>query len=280
MIKHVSLPQPHKNLAERQSGFTLLELTMVLFIMTLILGGLLSPLSSRLEQEGRKKSQGMLEDIRSSVLGYTAINGHFPCPDCRNGTISPGCVTVNSANPAQIGDGIEDGIDSSSGVAVRGAFATCATETGFLPWVTLGVPENDAWGQRFVYSVDEKFADDVDGVTGADCTATTATTNVSFCLTSVDDGDMTINNIAGAVVAQNIPALVFSLGANGNTTQERINDGDISAAELENWWTDAADRTFISDNYVETTGSQYDDLLIWIAAPTLMYRMINAEQLP
>ena len=91
---------------------------------------------------------------------------------------------------------------------------------------------------------------------------------------------MTVNDTAVTAVAQNVPALVFSFGANGDTTQVRVSDGTISAAELDNWWTDAADRTFTADDYVGTAGSEYDDLMIWVSAPSLMYRMISAERLP
>ncbi len=277
MTRRALLLLPLNNIS-RNAGFTLLELTLVLFIIALMLGGLLTPLATRMEQEGRKSTQRMLQDIRASLLGYTVINGHLPCPDCPNSTITAGCATVNNAAPTRIGDGIEDGMDDSrSTVRARGAFAACATETGLLPWVTLGTPEKDAWGQPFAYGVDEDFADDLDGQTGASCTAATASAGISFCLSSA--GNMTINDATGADVAQQIPALAFSFGANGPGTASRVANGSISAAELDNWWADA-DKRFAADDYVGAAGSEFDDIMIWIATPALIYRMISAEQLP
>ena len=286
MIKSVSLPQPLKENTVGSAGFTLLELTIVLFILALILAGLLTPLATRLEQQDRKTTRLMLEEIRASLLGYTIINGHLPCADCLDG--SADCSAVAAASRA---DGMEDVLHNGA-VSTRQPGVVCATETGGLPWATLGVPQADAWGQTFIYSVDGRFADSRDGQTGEhSCqTEAQATASVSFCLSS--KGDMTIRNTgvfvdkaAGGqsqVIAQDIPVLVFSPGANGPQTQARMDDGSISEHERRNWWLGRSDtdRTFVADEYVGDEQETYDDIMIWISIPSLMYRMISAERLP
>lgn len=259
-------------------GFTLIELAMVLFIVALILGGVLTPLSTRLEQANRKQAQEVLKEIKESLIGYALVNGHLPCPDCPLAA-NANCIAAVSD------DGVEDGMTLGGAVASRVSsdFNTCTIQVGHVPWVTLGVPEFDPWGRHYVYSVTQTvaggFADDNDGTNNALCSSKAG---ISFQLCST--GDMTImnwdvtNNIRGNIVAQNIPILIFSYGTDG---QPFGGTAPAAASELDNWWTDSLpptqDRTFISNDYV---ANQFDDLVQWITTPELMYRMVTAERLP
>ena len=264
----------------RTRGFTLIELAMVLFILALVLGGLMSPLSTRLEQAGREETKELLNQIKESLLGYALVHGHLPCPDCPDGSVGY-CGAINTNDPADIADGQEDVVDNVSySYAPRYApptvttFATCAVEVGYLPFANLGVPGDDTWDRRIIYSVDQSFADDTDG-TG--CGAA-ATPGVSFEICST--GDMKILDkslITTNPIAQGVPVLIYSLGKNGS---EYGGTTPTSPMELENWWTDATDRNFASDSYMQTSGSEYDDLVVWISSPSLMYRMVSAERLP
>ncbi len=250
-------------------GFTLIELAMVLFILGLLLSSFLTPLATSLEQRDRKETTDMLEDIRESLLGYALVNGHFPCPDCID--TSGNCTGSVTAN-----DGIEDGFNSGNGVSPRGVtsgtvFPACAVQEGNLPWNTLDVPENDAWGNHFIYRVTEDFADDDDGTT--DCTNPTA--GISFCLDSAkDDGTIDIfsDSALASPIAQNVPAIVLSVGKNSNVAL-----ADLSAEEQEN---QDDDNSFVSADYSQTAGSEFDDLLMWVPPAILMYDMVRAERLP
>ena len=269
------LSPPHPDFTGRaQQGFTLIELAVVLFLVTLVLGGVMMPLATRVEQEGREKTEAQLKEIKEALLGYAIVNGHLPCPDCPDDTASASCGT----GAAVSNNGIEDGIDGTATAVsprdtVTDDFANCAVEVGNLPWVTLGVDELDAWGNRFVYSVDEEFADNTSGT--FDCANQTA--GISFSLCSL--GDATIRD-AGAtnVIAANLPAIVYSYGANGEVFGGAT--PPTSADELENWWTDAVDGNFIYADYNQTAANEFDDLFIWISPATLMYKMVQAERLP
>ena len=242
-------------------GFSLIELAIVMFIVSIILGGLLTPLSSRLESEKRKQTNTMLTEIRESLIGYAIINGHLPCPDCSDTTGNCGSAGI-TAN-----DGIEDGVDSGTGVSPRASntFDSCAVDYGNLPWATLGVPEDDAWENRFHYRVTDSFADDT-----ANCT--TSTSGISFCLDS--SGDIDINDEDGNSVAQNVPAVVISYGANANDV-----GNPSSNSEKENQ-DDASDKIYIQEDYRAEGTKEFDDQLIWVSPDTLMYKMISAERLP
>jgi type II secretory pathway pseudopilin PulG len=116
-----------------QTGFSFIELAVALFIMTLLLGSILVPLATQVEQRQNAESLRILEEVRDAMLGHAIANGRLPCPDTDgNGT-----------------ENIAGGVCTSitSGIA-----------HGTLPWQTLGVGAGDAWGNRIRYAVRSEYA--------------------------------------------------------------------------------------------------------------------------
>ena len=226
----------------KQEGFTLLELAIALLIIGLLLGGILGPLSTQMEQKDRQGTQEQLNDIGEALLGFAISNGRLPCPDTDN-------------------DGIENrtGTDNS-----------CAASVDGLPWVDLGVAEFDAWREHFTYAVTSDFADDLPGAHNVDANRPnpcgTATVGVSFELCS--GGNITIENEAGNTVVDKIPALVFSGGKESYTG---------SSLEIENT---NGDVKFVHTDYRQEPAKEYDDLMIWLSPNILKNRMVQAGRLP
>ncbi len=248
-------------------GFTLVELAMVLFIVGLLLGGMLVPLSTRLEQQNRETTNTSLNEIKEVLLGYAVINGKLPCPDCPTSGTSAGC-TATSADPAKINDGIEDGVDISGNPVSIGSYVSCATTQGNLPWVTLGTTEFDAWSNHFRYHVTDDFADNVEGAPVNVTPCSNPAADVSFCTTST--GDVDIENVSGTTVTTGVPALVVSFGSNGNVAP-------TTASEMDN---QDGNQTYISNDYINTSGSEFNDMVMWISPNLLMNRMIVSGRLP
>lgn len=63
-----------------QSGFTLVELTMVLIIVALLSTGLLFGVSAQRSVAENADAQRQLENIRETLLGFAIANGRLPCP--------------------------------------------------------------------------------------------------------------------------------------------------------------------------------------------------------
>lgn len=107
-------------------GFTLVEMSVVLIIIALLIGGFLTPLSKQVDQLRIESTQKKLTEIKESLLGFAIINGYLPCPDDD-----------------------DDGMENST---------ACAGE-GDLPWADLGLNEGrrDEWGQSFHYRVDSQY---------------------------------------------------------------------------------------------------------------------------
>lgn len=232
----------------RASGFTLTELAIVLVIVALLASGLIMPLSAQLDARRLAEARRQLADIREALLGYALATGRLPPP----------------ADPTK-----KTGIDADAGVMDEGRTA------GVLPWVTLGLPEADPWGQRFTYRVTPSFADAITANTltpPASCSPPAPPTLASFALCS--EGNITVTD--GTLnIATTVPAIVVSHGKNGLGAY-RPDGSKIPGAtgtEAENA---DGDGVFVS----RTQGSDFDDELVWIPLHLLLNRMVSAGRLP
>lgn len=261
----------------RQHGFSLIELAVVLFIISLILGGLLPPLATQIEQKEREQTQAQLDEIKQVLYGYAFKNNYLPCPDCRDNSGNCAGVTAN--------DGFEDTI------AGTGNTLDCASEVGNLPWASLGVQEYDAWNQHFTYRVDNEFADresSTNPVTaseweGTGCTPTTSGVSFSLC----SDGNITVKDSAGGSdIADNVPAIVVSHGADWSSTATDDGNAATYADEDENYddgRTGDTAKTFVYKDFVKDntdSSKDFDDMMIWISPHVFRAKMLEAGILP
>lgn len=107
-----------------KSGFTLVEMAMVLLILGLLTSSLIVPLGAQMDINNLKTTDQQLGRIKEALLGYAVRNRQFPCPSSNATT------------------GIAD--------------STLCAQEGFLPWANLGVEGRDAWGNYFRYRADSK----------------------------------------------------------------------------------------------------------------------------
>lgn len=188
------------------------------------------PLSAQMDQRNFNDSQRALNDTKDALMGYAlslnhaATDGkpHLPCPDT---------------------DG--DGMENRTGTA-------CASVEGDLPWVDLGVAENDSWGNHYRYRVSSLFSDSAAG----------------FTLSSVGNIDIRDAASGGNTVASQLPVLVLSRGKNGaGAGTDEAENGD-------------ADTTFVSHVPSATSGNEFDDLVVWLPSTIIFNRMVSAGLLP
>jgi prepilin-type N-terminal cleavage/methylation domain-containing protein len=260
-------------------GFTLAEMAVVLVIVGLLLGGLLTPLSSQTELRLRSDNEKALADAREALIGFAIINGRLPCPADRaipTGNANAGVeATIAAGGPCRC-TAAGSGLASASIVGVACNDTGPNSVTGVMPWATLGLQETDAWNNRFTYRITTRFGRLAANQTIFGCATPptpnppTNPANAAFALCS--PGDISIMATSGATIASNLPAVVVSHGKNGlgawipNGTQT----GGAAGDELENADNDA---TFVSDVSI-------DDQLIWLSPNLLMNRMIAAGKLP
>lgn len=264
-------------------GFTLVELAMVLFIVGLLLGGMLVPLSRKLEQNNRDTTTATMNDVKEALLGYAVINGRLPCPDCADGNSPCNAVAAASRN---------DGIGDWSGTA---GTRICINSVGNLPWVDLQLGEFDAWNRHFTYRVTSLFSRESN-------TASCGTPAVSVSFELCTAGDIDIYNAyvappypATPTIAENVPAIVVSHGADTYEpvqTNQQVENFDrnpvnpatgtaiLSAYTAGNY----AANIFIYTDYARDSSldppTRFDDLVMWISPNLLMNRMIVSGKLP
>ena len=252
----------------RQTGFTLVELAVVVFVVALILGSILVPLSSQVEQRQFAETQRQLEEIKEAIIGFAITNGVLPCPD----KTTPAGVGVQN-----------DGQEDQSGACV-------ATE-GNLPWITLGLGTSDSWGNRFRYRVTPAYAQRTLPTFGLDTQG-----DNRIC----DLADCTRNQLTVAAASINTPvAVIVSHGPNrwgalsSDTNAIVLPSGCAAVAgcaamsSMEQANGNPAHqvggiRTFVArpPSPAASTDGEFDDLVIWLSPHTLKHRMVAAGKLP
>ncbi len=235
---------------DRQRGFSLIEVAVVLFIVILLIGSLLVPLGTQVEQRQIRETEKTLSDIHDALLGFAVANGHLPCPDTNN----DGLEDINAAN------------DRCSVIAT-------SISAGNLPWQTLGLGNSDVWGNRFRYIVREEYARRPPLST----TFTLSTTaNVRVCTVAACSP-------ASNALTSTAVAAVISHGKNGlgavNSLSGVNNPAPTSLDELQNT---NNDRDIVSRTIAVASANtvEFDDIVIWLPQYTLFNRMVTAGRLP
>ncbi len=237
----------------RNAGFTLIELAIAIFIIALLMGALLVPLATQVEQRQIAETQKGMEDIRDALLGFAATNGYLPCPDLQAG--------------AGANDGLEDA-DAATGLCtvITGSGAN-QLAAGNIPWGTLGLGNQDAWGNRFRYTVLETYAR---RPPAANFSLSTSG-GLRICTSAACSSTMTTTAVA----------VIISHGKNGlsaiNAATNAANVAATSANELENA---DNDRDAVSATQSNVAGAEFDDLVVWLAKFSLNNRMVSAGKLP
>lgn len=203
-------------------GFTLIEIAIVLVILSLLLGSLLMPLAAQVQQRQISDTQHLLDDAKLAITGYALKSPgvpYLPCPDVD-------------------GNGWED---RTSGV--------CNSYVGDLPFATLGLPATDAWGNRFHYHVEKKYADNPPPSTPSST-------------------PIVIQNAARVTIANNLAAIVLSYGPNGlgahsasGTTNPLPPAGSLEAQNTD------SDSTYIqaTQSAQGSTAGEFDDMVSTIS---------------
>ena len=245
----------------KTSGFTLVEMAIVLVIVGLLLGGLLMPLSAQIEQRRIGETQKALEEIKEALIGFAVANGRLPCP---------AIATIASGAP-------NAGLEACNG-GTFGNCTQCANTAGVFPWATLSVSETDAWSWRFSYRVTNFFSQGITQPLGLGCIPDTLPTKASFALCSPGDNNVCPSNAGcpATTIASTIPAIVVSHGKNGAgayNTQGTLIPVSTNADEAAN---SDGNTNFVS----HTPTSTFDDLVTWLSPHILFNRMVTAGKLP
>ncbi|HYA66943.1 MAG TPA: prepilin-type N-terminal cleavage/methylation domain-containing protein [Burkholderiaceae bacterium] len=274
----MSLPNRVRT-ARRERGFTLVEIAISLVLLALAAVGVFAILEQQIEQHRISDTNATLLKAHDAVLSFVTGYGRLPCP------------AVAGSNGAE---------SIASNV---GGIITCTSESGFLPAVTLGMPNLDSWGllegawndgagsQNGTYVRAFRYA--VTGLNGA----------TAWALTSVSLGapgsptqraavQTAFNNNQGLFVCASSNGIVPAGNRCANQANTLSNNAAViiwslgsDAADIPNYSLDelqnlnlTVPRVVISRVYAPlgAAGGQFDDLVSWISYPIIADRLVYA----
>ncbi|MDX2074563.1 MAG: type II secretion system protein [Alphaproteobacteria bacterium] len=219
----------HKN-SRMRAGFTLIELSISVLIISLMIAGIISIESQNERVVQRRELAIKLDAIGAALYNYRLVNNKLPCPG--NASLAKtsanfGLQADGAAEACASGATISSNINlSDGGVSVVG---------GSVPVRTLGLPDDmafDPWGNLFTYYLD-KEANNTANFTGEYGTAGFTDTNL-----------LNVQDESGATLSESVLAVVLSHGPNGhgafNVAGNRVNASSSNAAEQENCMCDSS----------------------------------------
>ncbi|HYC44777.1 MAG TPA: type II secretion system protein [Burkholderiales bacterium] len=253
-----------------QSGFSVIELALAMFLIALLFGTVFVPLRSQIESRKISETEELLARARDALLGYAIANGRFPCP----------------------ADELSAGQEAAGANAATG---TCATYDGYLPAAALGFSASDAQGyardawagppNRIRYAVTRETV----GAAANAHAFTRANGMRSAGIARLSDPALSLLHVcargrgvspdtscgSAPTLVSTAPVVIWSVGPNaatgGRSTDEAQNSNPNGGS---------ADRIFVSRARSEVPENEFDDIVSWIPMPILIGRMIAGGQLP
>jgi prepilin-type N-terminal cleavage/methylation domain-containing protein len=231
----------------RTRGFSLIEMAIALFIMSLLVGSILIPITAQVERRQVTDTEQMLSEARSAILSYAIANGYLPCPDLT------------------IGTGSNDGREDLTG-------SNCTSNIGNIPASTLGLNGADPWGNKIRYRVDTAFTNRA-ALFGLATGASIRVCATATCASILTDSSTPGNEAVFVLVSHGkngFGAIKYSTGV--------ANAMPTSADELAN--TGTGSMVLRSTTAVGSAAGEFDDALSWVGKYQIFGMMVSAGKLP
>jgi len=241
----------------QQSGFSLIELSLVLIVMGLMLQASVGPLGQRIEHQRRLDAQTQLEQVQMHLKAHWVSHARLPCP-----------LPANALKPLQTLAQNQAHNETTSG---------CGQSYGGVPASQLGIvgPINrsgallDPWNNPLHYRVSFVDVDAADNPNSPDWVSAETLSTINFmhleadlsiCRDALTGSCSRANDAAADIVA------VVVSGGGRHTEREQDNRDN--------------DEHFISASYSSAANYAFDDQLIWLGRSEMIYLALQAGWLP
>jgi prepilin-type N-terminal cleavage/methylation domain-containing protein len=234
----------------RHTGFSLIEMAVVLVLVGLVLTSVLGLVSGQQGVAELRTTRQYLSDAREALVGYALSRpgtlAFLPCPDTN-------------------GDGLEE----------ARVVNACPQQEGWLPFATLGLTRTDAWSSRVRYRVDARFSTGT-GMTLA-ATANLRVCTAPACATVLAAGIPVVlvshgKNAAGARGDTFVLSPAATLAEElENTNGRNVSDTLTNACPLAPV-VPTAPCTFVANAPLDA----FDDVVEWLSADLLKSRLVAA----
>jgi len=273
------------------SGFSLVEMSVVLVIVAVLIGGIIPAVTAQLETKGINTAKQEISDIKEALLGFVVAYRRFPCPATVN---SSGAESFNPV-PSDVREG-----------------GNCTNKHGFVPAVSLGLRGNmnsdtlllDPWGNPYRYSVSDanntKIACNTSLSESCDCIPSnplpttydfSTKDKMRFIGLNCLDNKFTVYRDSAKTIqlTNSVPAIIYSMGKNWAETLQHNSPNELenvgasvaSANSAGRTYLIASNNTFVSAAYrSDKTANHFDDIVDWISPTVLYNRMVMAGVYP
>lgn len=233
---------------KQESGFTLIELAIVLIVVGYMLNQLIAPFGAQREQAMRSRTLQQLNDVVDNTVGFAISQRRLPCP---------------------------------AGIDTHGYERdNCSGElaTGYVPIATLGMPGPtdeqgrllDSWGRPIIYAVsasdhslqgEQGMADFVTAGEMANVGLSHLNSELIICR------EVTAQTCSRANVRANqVPLIVLSLGADGSVSGQQVHNQN-------------SDHLFVARPASRLKDQPFDDLVVWLSENKLIFNLVVAGEL-
>jgi prepilin-type N-terminal cleavage/methylation domain-containing protein len=283
-----------------ESGFTLIEIAIVLLVVAILLGYTVALFPRQQELKQYRAADKEMDEIIGAVIGFAQVNGRLPCPS----------------------------IPNSIGLESGGGDANCFRYGGFVPVNTLGLIGRlngdsllmDPWGNPYRYYVSASDFDSNDqhdfvwneemrSVGLIDSEPADGYIDLDGQFVICDQGGGTLNQVcdspantvfgradSGTGPFAGAPFVLVSHGKDWNqgdpTGDQLVNMGaslskthlsmpdgpTTNEYRLKNIGGSPPETTFVKR--LTGQGDGFDDIVKWVSPSTLFSKMIEADQLP
>jgi type II secretory pathway pseudopilin PulG len=239
----------------KQSGFTLIEVAIILVLTSIFMVSIIQGLNLYQAQRAINDTLGNTSAIKAGITRFYAERGRYPCPARINvgfNSISSGiefCPAVGEITPGTCSDagGNAKGVCYSIGRDADGTGGGDGVLMGVVPYASINLPlaaVKDGWGRKFSYAVTEKLTN-------------SGTFNDAYGVINVVDssgvGVPTVNPPSSAHL------VIISHGPDGaGATAESVWVAPCNAAAIDGENCDV-DPTFVVDLRAMANGPQHND---------------------
>lgn len=259
----------------KESGFSLIEIAIVLVIGGLLLSGLLALLSAQRTNVGISATRTKGEAIVTALTSFVSRNHQLPCPAIANLAPNTPGYGVEAATPG-----------TCTGTTVFGGVSR-----GIVPWVSLGLTNEqglDAYNRRFTYFVRQqetlRTADTVSAMRGNMTIHSGTPVGLGLNSTGNPGGNQvnSCTDVAGDNNSCNLFAVAVIISHGGNGSGAFLETGiqmagPAGALEQEN--TDN-DQRFIDTGYSSSDTNPFDDMLIVLDPDDILRPLAEDGSIP
>ncbi|MFM6973072.1 MAG: type II secretion system protein [Alphaproteobacteria bacterium] len=218
-------------LRKSKFGYTLIELSITILIISLLMAGLFSVATGSVTNSKKRITNSKMEQIYKALGTYLMVNKRLPCP---------ASLTKSFNQDADYGNEVRSGNGCGGSVGVYRSTSNTNLFFGAVPASTLNLDSsfvNDDFGNKFSYIIDERFAKNF--ITNPDTTFSVSSfgTANAYNVINILENKSISNNLVN--LTSDAIMVIISFGPNKlggfDAVNGAVNTAPTDFSELENY---------------------------------------------